>query len=995
MIRQSSTSARHAAPTSPVDQPTATSGESGDAHSIARSAVQARRAHLGVLALYTLLTLLLTWPMLAQAATHVPGVAQWAFDESTFLWNVWYFKHALVDHLSSPLHSELIWYPLGIDLILYTYNFFHALLAQPLMLAVNLPFASNVALWISTILSGYGVFLLMRYLLARPWSGLNGRSTPAAAAFAATGAGLLYAFGSNRAIYAMLGHYDMVTTQWIPFYALALLRSLDSGLSRRRRVHAALWTGFFMALNGLAEMITAVFLAIFTLIVLLIVAWRARQAERSAVDHGAGAPWPGWAMLVALPLLAAVTAFILWSPVLLPILYQFLTDDFSLQGWGEAIPLSADLFAFFTPTVIHPIFGGDLVAELRRVQLRALEQGVTGPRDVTTVFLGWVSAALALIALVRFRRRVRLWGWTALIFGLFCLGPFLQINGRYRFDLDGVEATFPMPYALLHYLPIIKANRAPNRNSVLLMLGLAILVGYALAWLLQTRRGQQAQALIRRPQSWLAGALCAAMLFEHLAVPLPLSDARVPAVYDQIAADPRPVSVMHVPLGWRNSFGVFGAERTQLQYYQHVHQKPMIGGNISRAPDFKMAYFARIPYFQVMEAIQFDREVDPALLEQVQAQADELMYLYNTGYVLLMPPIPQRLPYADNWEAAWDFAKATLPLEDEPFWTGDGIEAYRVVQPPGDDAFTLDLGEPGTYPYRAEGWDELEVDTPGDPRVRMPIPDGAAAIWATGPSSRALLPLRDVDPTATYQVRLRAHPFVYPGSPQQMVTLRVNEQQFPSQPLDGAWQTLSWTVPGDTLVSGLNRLEWVWGWRAAPRDVLGGDRAIGSTGVQLPLDADLKAFADGGFMALFDETGEQIDASAGRLGVNVTVLDAQSGRLIDSVGFDTTANQYESQALAAYLDGIEPGQIVLVVSYGLAWAHLGQEAIDSLQGIGAAVELNQLQENYFALIGVQGAEAGSAAQAVDPNEAFLSISLNRDRRTLAAAVDWIEITPVE
>ena len=86
---------------------------------------------------------------------------------------------------------------------------------------------------------------------------------------------------------------------------------------------------------------------------------------------------------------------------------------------------------------------------------------------------------------------------------------------------------------------------------------------------------------------------------------------------------------------------------------------------------------------------------------------------------------------------------------------------------------------------------------------------------------------------------------------------------------------------------------------------------------------------------------------------------------------------------------------MLVVSYGLAWAHLGQEAIDSLQGIGAAVELNQLQENYFALIGVQGAEAGSAAQAVDPNEAFLSISLNRDRRTLTAAVDWIEITPVE
>ena len=123
------------------------------------------RDHLLVLALYTLLTLILTWPLVMRLTTHVPGVAQWAFDESTFLWNIWYFKHSLVDQLRSPLHSELIWYPLGIDLVLYTYNFFHALLAQPLMLAVNLPFASNIALLLSTILSGYGTFLLVNYEL--------------------------------------------------------------------------------------------------------------------------------------------------------------------------------------------------------------------------------------------------------------------------------------------------------------------------------------------------------------------------------------------------------------------------------------------------------------------------------------------------------------------------------------------------------------------------------------------------------------------------------------------------------------------------------------------------------------------------------------------------------------------------------------------------------------------------------------------------------------
>ncbi len=59
----------------------------------------------------------------------------------------------------------------------------------------------------------------------------------------------------------------------------------------------------------------------------------------------------------------------------------------------------------------------------------------------------------------------------------------MQINGRYRFDLDGLETTLPLPFVLLHYLPVIKANRAPNRNSVLLMLGLAVLAGYGVYWL--------------------------------------------------------------------------------------------------------------------------------------------------------------------------------------------------------------------------------------------------------------------------------------------------------------------------------------------------------------------------------------------------------------------------------------------------------------------------------------------------------------------------------
>lgn len=923
-----------------------------------------RRQSIRVLALYTILSVILSWPLLPQLLTHVPGVPQWAFDESTFLWNVWYFKHTVVDQLQSPLHSDLIWYPLGIDLILYTYNFFHALVAQPLLLAVNLPFASNVALLASTVLSGYGVFLLLNYALKR--NGAAGR----AVTYAAFTGGALYAFASNRAIYATLGHYDMVTTQWIPFYALTLLRALDPALAPAQRRKAALLAGLFFAFNGLAEMITALFLAIFTLIVLIVYVVSRQRTLRQ------------WGAMLGYLVLLGLVAFIVWSPALVPILTQFLTNDFSLQGWGEAIPLSTDLRGWFTPTVLHPQWGSDLVAELRRVQERARSEAVGGFRDINTVFLGWVSFGLAVLGAATYRKQVRIWLWTSLIFGIFTLGPFLQINGRYRFDLDGEEATFPLPFVLLHYLPVIKANRAPNRNSVVLMLGLAVLVGYGLYWLCQRLARAQGQRQ-RRGEILQMGVLLlatGAILYEHLALPAPLSDARVPDVYTQIAADPAPVSVLQFPLGWRNSFGVWGPEQTQLQYFQTAHGKPMLGGNISRAPDFKMGYFQRIPFFQALRNVQIGEVVSEELATAARDQADELLYLYNTGYVLLYPPIPERYPYVSNWQATWDFVKGTLPLADEPFWTGDGIEAYRVVQPSGEDRFAIDLGAPGTFPYRGEGWDEAETDTQYE----------ATTIWATAAQSRLFVPLRQVDRAATYTVRVQLHPYSYPGRAPQHVQLLVNSWHGETQPLADGWQEIVWRVPGSTLIDSLNEVALQWGWTAVPRQVMGGTRQIGSTGVTLPIDIDITAFADGGYIALFDESGAQIDGSAGRRGVNVTVLDEQ-GAILEKAGFDTEANTFESDKLAAFLADIDAGQLVLVASYGNATANLTEAAIVALRNLGADLSLQGLQGQYFAIIGVQGASPGSAAVTVDPTNAFLRISLERDRRSLAAAVDSVRI----
>ena len=945
-----------------------------------------RRAHALILALYTLLTLILTWPLAANLTTHAPGVPQWAYDEATFVWNIWAFKDALIDNLANPLHSELIWYPLGIDLILYTYNFFHVAAALPWTLAVNLPFGSNMALLASTVLSGYGAWLLVRSEIARGErrgfdvsSAERANYSPLTADLAAFLAGALFAFASNRAVYAALGHYDMVTTQWLPFYALTLRRALDHDLTPAARRRSALLAGLFFAFTGYAEMISALFLGIFTLIAFLV--------------DGLRGGWRSALRDVGYLSLAGLVALVAWAPALFFIVREFLTASYDLQGWGDALMLSTDLLGWFTPTPFHPLLGGDLLAAMRAVQLRAANPDLTGFRDVNTVFLGWTSLALAIVGAVAYRRKVAVWIWTSVLFGIFTLGPLLQINGQYLFDFDGLESTFPLPFLLLHYIPVIKANRAPNRNSVLLMLGLAVLAGYGAYWLIEKIRTfadrhtpSPAHPLTRSLVIVTTILLTALILFEHLAAPLPLTDMRVPALYDEIAEDPRPVSVLQAPLGWRNSFGVLGPEATLLQYFQTAHGKPILGGNISRAPDFKMDYFRRIPYFYALTETEFGRPVAPEVLEAAQAQAADLMLLYDTGYVVLTPPVPGRYPYADTWQATWDFLKTTLPLAEEPFWAQDGYEAYRVLQPEGGDSFRIDLGAPATYPYRGEGWDAPEEDAVYD----------ASAVWATDAASRLFMPLRNVDPAATYTVTAQVHPFSYPGAPAQTVALAVNDTLLETRTLVDGWQTVAWDVPGAVPQDGVNRLELRWAWTAAPRAVLAGDRQIGSTGVQLPLDADLKAFADGGFIALFDDaTGEQSDGSAGRRGVNVTVLDPASGAVRAKEGFDTTASAAESERLAAFLADIDAGAPVLVVSYGDAWRALSAEAVEQLHTLGADVSLEGLQEQYFAIVGVKGAAPGAAAQTVDPTDAFLRVSLNRDRRPLAAAVDWVSVEPKE
>jgi len=923
---------------------------------------------------YLVLTIILTWPLTSQLTTHIPGEATWAFDESTFIWNMWWLKHTVLVLQQNPLHTTYTFFPLGVDLTTYTFNLFNAAFGLPLQLALSLPLANNLTLIFSYVSSAYGMFLLSLYLIRREANvEHHSPSSPKLSIlsttpnfltpyFAAFLAGAVYAFSASRMMYVALGHYNFVTIQWFPYYVLLLLVTLRVG-----GLIPIILTAIFASLCLYAELTYSVFILFLTLIILL-----HEIAHQRKLDGQVYTIWHPLKQLI--PRLAVVVCltFFLTAPFILAVLPNFLDPAYAEPGWGEGLKLSADLVGLVTLTPLHPLSGLDWIQELRDVI-----EGKSRFSDANTLFLGYGILIMALLGTLIRWPATRPWLWSVIFFTILSLGPLLTINGQNRFDLDGIEATFPLPFAGLHYIPLISANRVPNRFGIIVTLALAVLIGYAVYWLLKhlTTYLTTKSPKFSYPLSIIVSLfLLIFLLADQFSVPIPLTSAEIPTVYQQIGQESEMFTLMQLPLGWRNSYGTLGAERTQLQYYQAAHQRPMLGGNTSRNPAFKFDYYRNIPLFYAITQAELYQSVDEEIVNRARQQATALMTLYNIKYLVIHDPLPFRKPYEDTYFETQKLALDLIPHENTPIYQSPGVRAYAVQQAEIPAPFLIDFGDWTSDPYRGAGWAGNETVF------------SATANWITAPEATLFFPVRDKgERTLTMQIA----PFHYPSAPPQQVTFLLNEQPLPDTiPLAEGWQTISLTLPPEMLQNGLNNLTLQFAHTASPRDVIPTPLLIGETGLTTPIDLELNSGAGFAFITVgFDET--QRDASSHRRGINVAVIDSQSGQIIAKQGFDTAANEYEASALSQFLTQIETGQIVLIATLGdTALAYLTPEAITNLQSIGLTPEL---LNPPFSAIGVKGATHGTALYAQGEGTAYLRVGRVPDTRTLAGAVDWVRI----
>ena len=406
----------------------------------------------------------------------------------------------------------------------------------------------------------------------------------------------------------------------------------------------------------------------------------------------------------------------------------------------------------------------------------------------------------------RARRAARVWMICALVAFVLAMGPLMQIGGISTFDLDGIKVNIPLPFILFHYLPVFQANRVPNRFSVILVLSLAMLIAHLLALLGRSVQKSNRSGLrsgIARVAFVLVPLL---LLLDHLSVPLPLSDARTPAIYQQLGNDSSDYTILQLPLGWRNSFGTLGAEDTRVEYYQAAHHKRILAGNTSRNPPFKFDYFASLPVVTSLIALETYQIVSPEQRQADRAFPDEFVRFFDLRYVMVQPPVKGRRPYDDTRAATLQYLLDVLPLD--PAGEVDGVLIFRVRRSAPPEKLVVDFGEPSSRLYRGEGWDREEEIS------------GERANWANANRAQIYLPVERV---ADFRLSLSALAFAYPGAPQQTLTALVNANtRLSPLSIGGGWNTYTLDIPASALHEGLNSLTFDFGYARAPRNLLAG-----------------------------------------------------------------------------------------------------------------------------------------------------------------------------
>lgn len=590
---------------------------------------------------YTLLTIILTYPVLFKIKTDIPGTGADSFQWMRILW---YTKIAIKEaDLAALTHDHLLFYPNGIESMPFSSAFnqmLYVLLSPFLELHVI-----YTILWLLTFIIGaIGSYLLVKYLTDNK--------------YAAFIAGIVFAFSPyhySRGLY----FFGAATVQWIPFCALYLMKTV-----KEKGIKNPILAGIFFILVTMSDLQYLIFMGIFAGLVFFYDFYLTISSGKN-FTHSVK-------QIIIKYFIFGGVAFLGVLPLTINEILTALSNQNFLKPNANEIPkLSNDLMSFFLPSHLHPLLGQFTVDLYSNIQSWPAEH---------VNFIGYIVLGLSVLALLKSSRKpdIKFWLVSTFFFTIISLGPILHFNGAVAFTDSNLK--IPLPYQILYNtVPFLKNCRTVGRFFVIATLGYSVLAGYGFSELLKYKPDRKKLIFT------IVGFL---VVFEYLAIPYPTTQVSVPDFYYKISNDEDNYSMLEIPQNSNAGYMDF-----RYLYYQTIHNKALVGGYAARYPANVSDFQRKTPFIKELQ--YYSLGTKDILQEDVTDIGTSVLNANNIRYVI----VHKNQLSSEQLEFVTNLLKKTLKTEPDVY-EEDELIVYRVPDETIQPFMLL-----GTGWNRLENWD--------------------------------------------------------------------------------------------------------------------------------------------------------------------------------------------------------------------------------------------------------------------------------------------------
>ncbi|OGS27347.1 MAG: hypothetical protein A2297_06445 [Elusimicrobia bacterium RIFOXYB2_FULL_48_7] len=694
-----------------------------------------KRAHVIALAGYILITLFFLAPLLPHFNTHIPGLKS---DSMVFLWNLWWVKKAFVSLHSNPFFCDYILYPFGVYLTTHPLSLLNGIISLPLQFVFSEAVTYNLLVVKSFVLPAFGMYFLVTYLV-------NNRK----AAFIS---GIIFSFSPYKLIHLYAGQLNVISTEWIPFYVLFLIKTFKDDF----KVHNALLAGLFLVFSAFTFEYYFVFLLIFTVIYACYMLFMHNKAFNKDLGKSFGI----FALVLIIGLL----------PLYYNVLLQIINDRYILASQKRIAEVySADLFSYLIPSTTHFLWGNIVV---NYVKFPAGGEAMS--------FSGFLVLIVAVYAGIKYSDKysdIRLWNITGIIFFVISLGPVLHVWGKEH--IFGLPFRVFLPGVFFEYLPIIGNARVMGRYSIMALFVLSVLFAYYYKNLESRIHG-------RVKIFTVMGMMIFVILFEYYEK-LQINNISVPSNYEKISRENGDFTVLELPLDWGIGYPNGYNTQIELQYYQTKHDKRVIGGVRARCPSNTIEKFLSVPLINKLFILGLKKEIPRVDLSD-RVAAKGMINALDIGYIIL-----HKEHFKGKVLEIRGYLEKLFPVSlvsEDPGMLLYKAEKSRVFN--REQALKwINEYLPNPEIIYMRGWYDLEAG------------DGITFRWSDGKVGRVIAKIGDV---GDYSLETRVMPFPY-DSKKHKIEVTVNRHRLIVWELKPDWNNYSVIIPASFLVKGDNSIE--------------------------------------------------------------------------------------------------------------------------------------------------------------------------------------------